>query len=234
MARGGELRGKVALVTGGTRGIGRAVAKGLTSRGCQVVIAARTLPARSRKRDSAAAYACDVRDQDSVEALMRDLRRRFRRLDVLVNNAGISHATADTDRLPPSAWADVIATNLTGTFLVTRAALPLMRRGAVIVNNLSIAATRALAGQSAYCASKHGALGFTRALREEVRGRGIRVVALLAGATDTDIWDQFWREAPRKSMLRPETVAQAVLDAVLLPPEGALEEITLLPAAGAL
>ena len=231
---GSELRGKVALVTGGTKGIGRALCQSLAGRGCKVVAAARTLPRRSRNDGVALARACDVRDPAAVAALVAEVRRKFRRIDVLVNNAGISHPLANTDRLPPATWADVIATNLTGTFLVTRAALPLMGRGAVIVNNLSIAATRAFAGQSAYCASKHGGLGFTRALREEVRGRGIRVIALLPGATDTDIWDQFWPDAPRKSMLRPQTVAQAALDAILLPAESVVEEVTLMPAAGAL
>ena len=112
--------------------------------------------------------------------------------------------------------------------------LPLMRRGSTIVNNLSMAATHVFAGQSAYCAAKHGALGLTRTLREELRPRGIRVIALLPGATATDIWKQFWPEAPRQRMLRPETVAQAVLDALLLPPESTVEEITLMPTKGAL
>ncbi|HJT00684.1 MAG TPA: SDR family NAD(P)-dependent oxidoreductase, partial [Terriglobales bacterium] len=83
-------------------------------------------------------------------------------------------------------------------------------------------------------AAKHGALGVTRTLREELRPRGIRVIALMPGATDTEIWNQFWPDAPRKRMLRPETVSQAVLDALLLPPESTMEEITLMPTQGAL
>jgi NAD(P)-dependent dehydrogenase (short-subunit alcohol dehydrogenase family) len=223
----------VALVTGASRGIGLAVAGLLASRGCSVVTTARQASATARDQKFEF-VACDVGDPPAVDKLLSHVRRKFRRLDVLVNNAGLSHSLAHADRLPPSVWHEVIATNLNGVFLVTRAALPLMRRGAIIINNLSIAATRGFAGQSAYCASKHGALGFTRALREEVRGRGIRVVALLPGATDTQIWNQFWPDAPRKSMLRPHTVAQAVLDIVLLPPQAMVEEITLMPTAGAL
>jgi NAD(P)-dependent dehydrogenase (short-subunit alcohol dehydrogenase family) len=141
---------------------------------------------------------------------------------------------AEVERLPLDTWREVIETDLTGMFVVTQAALPLLRRGGTIVSNLSMAATSVFAGQSAYCAAKHGALGVTRTLREELRPRGIRVIALMPGATDTEIWNQFWPDAPRKRMLRPETVAQAVLDALLLPPESTMEEITLMPTQGAL
>lgn len=228
-----HLRGKVALVTGGTRGIGKAIAEALASRGCTVAVTARR---RSRQRPSPRVhfYPCDLRDAESIRALFVQLKAKCRRLDVLVNNAGMSHPIVEVQSLPLDQWDDVIATNLTGLFRVTRAALPLMRRDSTIVSNLSIAATRSFAGQAGYCASKHGALGFTRVLREEVRPRGIRVVALLPGATDTAIWEQFWPDAPRKSMLRPQTVAQAVLDAILLPPGSVAEEITLMPASGAL
>jgi NAD(P)-dependent dehydrogenase (short-subunit alcohol dehydrogenase family) len=131
-------------------------------------------------------------------------------------------------------WKEVIDTNLTGTFLVTRAALPLMRAGGTIVNNLSVAAVQPFAGMAAYNASKFGALGFTHALREDLRKRGIRVLALLPGATDTEIWGQFWPDAPRKKMISAETVAQAVLHAVSAPANATIEEIRIGPAAGVL
>jgi NAD(P)-dependent dehydrogenase (short-subunit alcohol dehydrogenase family) len=127
------------------------------------------------------------------------------------------------------AWRTVLDTNLTGMFLCTRAALPLMRRGGVIINNLSVAARGVFAGESAYCASKFGALGFTDTLREELRERGIRVVALLPAATATEIWDQFMPEAPRERMMSPDTVAQAVIAALLLPDNVAVEEVRLAP-----
>jgi len=112
--------------------------------------------------------------------------------------------------------------------------LPLMKRGGVIVNNLSIAANRVFPGSSAYNASKHGALGFTNTLREELRTQGIRVIALLPGATDTAIWKTLWPEAPRKKMMSPKTVAEAVVSAILVPDEGTVEELAILPSAGAL
>jgi short-subunit dehydrogenase len=109
-----------------------------------------------------------------------------------------------------------------------------MKRGGVIVNNLSIAAKRVFPGSSAYNASKHGALGFTNTLREELREQGIRVIALLPGATDTAIWKTLWPDAPRKKMMSPKTVAEAVVNALLVPTESTVEELTILPSAGTL
>jgi short-subunit dehydrogenase len=109
-----------------------------------------------------------------------------------------------------------------------------MKRGGTIVNNLSIAAKRVFPGSSAYNASKHGALGLTNTLREELRPRGIRVIALMPGATDTAIWKTLWPEAPRRKMMSAETVAMAVVNALKLPPESVAEELLLLPAAGTL
>jgi NAD(P)-dependent dehydrogenase (short-subunit alcohol dehydrogenase family) len=153
---------------------------------------------------------------------------------VLINNAGIAHSLAAVDQIPVETWKEVIDTNLTGTFLVTRAALPLMQAGGTIVNNLSVAAVQPFAGMSAYNASKFGALGFTHALREDLRKRGIRVVALLPGATNTEIWSQFWPGAPKEKMISAESVAQAVLHAVSAPTNTAIEEIRIGPAAGVL
>jgi NAD(P)-dependent dehydrogenase (short-subunit alcohol dehydrogenase family) len=235
------LRSKVALITGGNRGIGLAIARALIAEGCDVVISARqesTLKRAAkeiaRHRARAIPVVCDVCDLEAVEAMLAALKDRFGHLDILVNNAGVAHANVAVAQLPVESWKEVIATNLTGMFLVTRAALPLMTRGGAIVNNLSISAERVFPGSSAYTASKHGALGFTNALREELRERGIRVIALLAGATDTAIWNTFWPDAPRKKMMSPDTVAAAVVHALTLPPESTLEELRILPRAGAL
>jgi short-subunit dehydrogenase len=109
-----------------------------------------------------------------------------------------------------------------------------MQPGGVIVNNLSIAAKQVFPGSSAYNASKHGALGLTNTLREELREKRIRVIALLPGATDTAIWNTIWPEAPRRKMMKPETVASAVVSAIKLPAESTVEELVILPSAGAL
>jgi NAD(P)-dependent dehydrogenase (short-subunit alcohol dehydrogenase family) len=236
-----ELRQQVALVTGASRGIGLAIARTLAAKGCNLVITGRDEQALRRiSRELASAkiqilvQSCEVRDPQSVDDLFHVLRRQFRRLDILINNAGIAHANLIVDKLPLTVWQDVIDTNLTGTFLVTQAALAIMKRGGTIVNNLSVAANRVFAGCSAYNASKHGALGFTSTLREELRPKGIRVIALLPGATDTDIWKILWPQAPRKKMMSPATVAEAVVNAILLPPNATVETLEILPTVGLL
>jgi NAD(P)-dependent dehydrogenase (short-subunit alcohol dehydrogenase family) len=188
----------------------------------------------SRRKIRIVTYACDVRDPYSVDDLFRSIRREFRRLDILINNAGIAHANLTVDKLPYPVWRDVLATNLDGTFLVTQAALALIPRGGTIVNNLSIAATRVFAGSAAYNASKHAALGLTDTLREELRPKGIRVIGLLPGATDTDIWKTLWPQAPRKKMMSSETVAKIVVESIVLPPQATVEKLEILPTSGTL
>ena len=162
------MHNQVALVTGATRGIGLAIARALAAQGCNLVLSGRDEKALyhiSRELASAKikilAQPCDLRDPQSVDNLFRAIRQQCKRLDILVNNAGIAHANLTVDKLPLPLWQDVIDTNLTGTFLVTQAALAIMKRGGTIVNNLSIVANRVFAGSAAYIASKHGALGFT-------------------------------------------------------------------------
>jgi len=232
---------RVALITGGGQGIGLATARVFTRAGFAVVIAGRNesrlrAAAAELQRDKARAVAqlCDVTDPASVEKLIAAVREDHASIDVLFNNAGVAHAAATVEKLPIANWKQVVDTNLTGMFLVTRAALPLMHAGATIVNNLSVAATHSFPGMAAYNASKAGALGFTNVLREELRKRGIRVLALLPGAVATEIWNQFWPDAPKEKMLSAETVAEAVLHAANAPAAAAIEEIRIGPATGVL
>jgi len=228
-------------VTGANRGIGFEVAAALAREGCDMVITARnakTLAKAALQMEKfggrVLAQACDVRSPDSVDYLFTLVRALHRPLDFLINNAGIAHPNRVISDLPYPVWADVIDTNLTGTFLMTQAALAVMRRGSTIVNNLSIAAERVFPGSAAYNASKHGALGFTGTLREELRPKGIRVIALLPGATDTEIWKTLWPRAPRRRMMSPATVAQAVVDALLLPGNSTVERLVIMPSGRAL
>jgi 3-oxoacyl-[acyl-carrier protein] reductase len=232
---------KVAVITGGGSGIGLAMARIFAANGYSVVITGRdakrlqkAAATISADKKQVTGIPCDVRDPASVERLFRQVSKHHSTIDVLINNAGVAHSLAPVDQMSVETWKDVIDTNLTGTFLVTRAALPLMRAGGTIVNNLSVAAVQPFAGMAAYNASKFGALGFTHALREDLRKRGIRVVALLPGATDTEIWSQFWPDAPKEKMISAEAVAQAVLHAVSAPANTAIEEIRIGPAAGVL
>jgi NAD(P)-dependent dehydrogenase (short-subunit alcohol dehydrogenase family) len=177
---------------------------------------------------------CDVRDPKSVAALFTALKSQFGHIDILVNNAGIAHPLVNVQDFQLETWREVIDTNLTGLFLLTHAALPLMKSGATIVNNLSVAAKTVFPGMSAYNASKHGALGFTDSLREELRPRGVRVIALMPGATDTGIWEQFWPEAPRARMMSPASIAEALIAAILLPDNATVTELVITPTGGAL
>ncbi len=236
-----RLSGRLALITGANRGIGLAIARALGREGCHLIITGRDERALSLARQElekfnvpVLAQSCDVRSPDSVDYLFALVRQLRQPLDILINNAGIGHPSRTVDQMPYPTWMNVIDTNLTGLFLVTQAALAVMKRGSTIVNNLSIAAERVFRGSAAYNASKHGALGFTDTLREELRPKGIRVIALLPGATDTAIWDALWPKAPRRKMMSPETVAQAVVDALRLSGNATAEKILVMPSGGTL
>jgi NAD(P)-dependent dehydrogenase (short-subunit alcohol dehydrogenase family) len=243
----GRLSGKSAVVTGGNRGIGLAIARTLVAEGCNILITGRNraalkdakteldaVAAHLKPRPEVVAERCEVRKPDSVDAVFALVKKSWGRLDVLVNNAGVSQPMISVEKTPLETWNEVIETNLTGFFLCTRAALPLMARGSMIINNLSVAAKQIFINFAAYNASKHGGLGLTLTLREELIPKGIRVMALMPGPTDTAIWEQFWPDAPRNRMLSADSVAQAVLTAVLLPPDANLSELVLVPMKGAL
>lgn len=232
-------RARVVVITGGSRGIGLATAQAFAAQGDQVIISGRDAgrlksAADQIRSDQIDKIVCDVRDPASVEQTFQQIDSRYGTIDVLFNNAGVAHALTPVEKLAPETWREVMETNLTGMYLVTRAALPLMGAGSSIVNNLSVAAVQPFSGMSAYNAAKFGALGFTKALREELRQKGIRVIALLPGATNTEIWQQFWPEAPREKMMKSETVAAAILHAISAPPEASVEELMIGPTAGVL
>ena len=240
------LAGRLALITGANRGIGLAIARALARAGCNLIITARDEPALAKARHEleklqpaklhlhVLAQSCDVRSPDSVDYLFALVRGLRKPVDILINNAGIAHPNLTVGELPYPTWMEVIDTNLSGLFLMTQAALAVMKRGSTIVNNLSIAAERVFPGSAAYNASKHGALGFTNTLREELRPKGIRVVALMPGATDTVLWNTLWPEAPRRKMMSAETVARTVVDALLLPENTTVEKVVVMPSSGAL
>lgn len=239
MAKKQRLEDKVAVITGGSRGIGLAIAQTLAEHGCRVVVAARNAKSLKAAGDTlrrmkVETVQCDITDPAQVDNLFGAVRKKHSRIDILVNNAGVAHSLAPVQKLSLESWKQTIDTNLTGMFLCTRAALPLMAAGGTIVNNLSVAAIQPFEGMAAYNASKYGALGFTNVLREELRKQGIRVLALIPGPTDTDIWEQFWPQAPRDKMVSASTVAEAVFHVVTLPASTTIEEIRLRPTIGSL
>ena len=237
-----KLAGQVAVVTGAGRGIGRAIAGALSREGAAVVLAARSaseLDGVGREIEQtggrALAVPTDVRQEASVEALVRRALAEWRQVDVLVNAAGVATFAPVTDSKLDD-WDQMLAVNLRGAVLCCRAALPAMmgRHRGTIINVGSVVTSRSLAGSAAYTASKYALLGFSRVLAEEMRPHGVRVGVLSAGATDTPLWDATPAAPARDRMLRADQVAEAALLMAGLGPNASLEEVTLLPAGGIL
>lgn len=205
-----RLEGKVVVVTGASRGIGRAIADMFAAAGARVAGCAR--------RASGDVLACDVGNEGDVRRFADEVVARFGPPDFVVNNAG-TVARARLEELSSETWGAILGSNLTGTFLVTRAFLPAMRarRRGRIVNLSSISGREGTAGLTAYCAAKHGVVGLTRALAEEVRGDGIQVNAVCPGSVDTEMLRVGMPGA--KADMSPVDVANVVLYlAVYAPP----------------
>jgi NAD(P)-dependent dehydrogenase (short-subunit alcohol dehydrogenase family) len=190
------LAGKVAIVTGASRGIGAAAALALGEAGASVVLAARTTAqaeANARQINAAggkaAAIACDVSDYAACQRLVQETTERFGPPDVLVNNAGVIEPISMVGEADPAEWARSIEINLIGAYYVIRAVLPgMIERGhGDIINVSSGAAHRPLEGWSAYCAGKAGLAMLTRSIDLEHRPAGIRVFGFQPGTTDTDM-----------------------------------------------
>jgi 3-oxoacyl-[acyl-carrier protein] reductase len=230
---------EIAVVTGGTRGIGWALAMGLARRGAAVALCARDARAADRsaaelKSSGARALGagCDVRDEAPVAAFAERVRKELGTPTLLVNNAGVGRFAALAE-MSLAMWDEVIDTNLRGMFLVTRAFLPGMleaKRGAV-VNVSSLAGRNGIANGTAYSASKHGVLGFSKSLMLEVRQQGIRVMAVCPGSVNTAFFDGDTPFDPNRGrILLPEDVARATLDALELPERALVSELDIRPA----
>ncbi|HEY6547428.1 MAG TPA: SDR family NAD(P)-dependent oxidoreductase [Vicinamibacteria bacterium] len=192
-----RLEGRRALVTGGGRGIGRAIALALADRGAEVAVAARSraeveeVAGEARRRGvRAAALTADVGRAEDVKALVRGAREALGAIDILVNAAGIA-PSAPLVKTPDEMWHSVMAVNLSGVFYTTREVLPEMaeRGWGRVINIASIAGKAAMPYIAAYTASKHGVLGLTKVAALEVAARGVTVNALCPGYVDTPMTD---------------------------------------------
>jgi NAD(P)-dependent dehydrogenase (short-subunit alcohol dehydrogenase family) len=214
----------VAIVTGGSKGIGLGIARAFVARGMQVVISARNERELAKavdelgRGDLVAAVAADVQRAEDADRLIKETVARFGGLDVLVNNAGLGTFARVAD-MSIEAWRQVIDTNLSGVFYCCHAAIPELRRrgGGYIVNISSLAGKNSFVGGAAYCASKAGLNAFSEALMQELRYDNIRVSYVMPGsvATDFGVVDGNDRNSPNDSWkLTADDVARVVVDLV--------------------
>lgn len=247
------LRGRVALVTGGGRGIGAAIAAALAGAGATTIICGRSQPRLQSTADDiqkqgghCEARECDVTRLNSVQALAKYVTDRHGRLDILVNNAGVGGFDAPLYTLPPHKWDDIINTNLRGVYYCIAALVPVMletlKAGAKsasgeaapspigaghIVNISSIASKNALPNGAAYAASKWGLNGLTYSVAEELRAFGLRVSLVCPGSTNTDLSPHTGKNVGK--MLQPTDVARAVSLIVAQEAQSFASEIILRP-----
>lgn len=232
-----------ALITGASSGIGKATALAFAKAGIDVALVSRSVDkltsvceAVSHTGVEAKAYevdlACVSQVQEKMQAIALDGD-----IDILVNNAGMGY-TATLTETPLSDWQQVIDLNLTSVFQCIMGILPRMRtRGTgTIINISSIAAKQAFPNWGAYSVSKAGLIALSQTLAQEERAHGIRVTAICPGAVNTELWDTQTVNAnfDRSKMLTPEIVAQSILHAALLPQQAVIDELTIMPSAGAL
>ncbi|HZH42004.1 MAG TPA: SDR family oxidoreductase [Gemmatimonadales bacterium] len=228
-----SLTGKIALVTGASRGIGLAVSDELRAAGAHVVRLARSLSDGSSERQTD--FRCDVSDAGQVDRVVGKVLKDLHAPDIVVNNAGIFFIKS-LEETSVSDFAQAVSVNLVGPFLVSRALVPhLVKRGTGhLVTIGSIADHMGFTGSAAYGATKFGVRGMHESIVAELAGTGVRTTLVSPGPVDTDIWDPIDPDSKdgftkRKDMLRAEDVAEAVFFAVTRPPRTAITEIRLLP-----
>jgi len=227
------LTDQVALVTGAGRGIGRAISLALGDAGCHVAALARSLDeieeTASLIRDNgrrAAAIRCDVASPEGITQAHREAVETLGPIDILVNNAGffvlrpiLQTSLADFEQ--------TMAVNLRATFLLTQAVLPSMieRGRGTILNTASTSSKRWYVGQGAYCAAKHGVLGFTKVLAEEMRPHNIRVSAICPGGVNTRMVQEERDDIVPEEWMDPEDIGRVAVFLATLPPKAAIDEV---------
>jgi short-subunit dehydrogenase len=231
----------IAWVTGASKGIGRSIALALARSGRDVAASARSegqLVSLVEELQTfgveALAVPCDIRNEEEIRSTVAQIRTVLGRSpDILINNAG-GGGWLPFSKVSIEEFDDTIRTNLTGHFLCIREVLAgMLERGkGTIVEILSTSSKRAYLNGAAYVTSKHGALGMIESVRDEVRTKGIKVIGIIPGATETDIWSEEMRGKHRERMMQPEDVAQAVVRLLELPDRALPEELILRPIGG--
>ena len=237
-----SLEGKSCIVTGASSGIGLAVARRLAREEVRLCLVARSMEKLQavalelgQAGEKPLVAAADVANEEQVRRAVEGALSRFGAVDVLVNSAGTTYFTPMADTTQEQ-WDQVIDSNLKGVFLSCKYVVPhmLLRGSGDIVNVASIAAHQGFENSTAYCAAKHGVLGFSRALALEVRKRGLRVITVSPGSVDTPLWDPMEYSPDRSKMLRAEDVAESVVAALTISPTAAVDELVVMPRDGVL
>ncbi|HSM84180.1 MAG TPA: SDR family oxidoreductase [Nodosilinea sp.] len=233
-----------ALVTGASRGIGKATAQALAQAGYDVALISRSLETLKPVQEelmthgvTVKAYAVDLAQMQGLGEQLAAVLDDFGPLSAVVNNAGMGY-TGALATMPLADWQRVMDLNVTSVFQCLQAVVPVLRAsgGGTIVNVASVAARSAFPDWGAYTVSKAAIVALSRVLAVEERAHGIRVVTVSPGAVNTPIWDTDTVQADfdRTAMLSPAVVAQTILHTILLPPGAVIEDLTLMPAGGAL
>jgi NAD(P)-dependent dehydrogenase (short-subunit alcohol dehydrogenase family) len=233
-----SLKDRKVIVTGGTKGIGKALTLALIKQGAVVGIVSRNSD-RSLIDLGAQFYAQDLGELDRVTSAIANLVNQLGGVDILVNCAGMGYIKNLSD-MPLADFQKVLDLNLLSVWQACLGVLPKMRsqKSGKIINVASIAAKQAFPGWGAYSASKFALLGMTQALAAEERSHGIQVMSICPGSVDTPLWDTLDPEVSaqfdRKSMLEPETVADAIISMLQLPASAIISDLVLMPNAGVL
>jgi len=232
------LLNKIVWITGASSGIGKATALALGAVGARVIVTSRTQKDIDKvtgeiikNGGTAISGCCDITKKGEIERLVNTIVKTWGEINILINGAGLWAFNEITD-ISEHEWDMQLDTNLKATFLCTQAVLKGMKinKNGHIINIISIAGEQPFNNCTAYCASKYGALGFTEALRLETRELGIKVTAVLPGATDTPGWKN--TDLDRGKMLSPASVAEAIVNVCSLPDDCMAEKIVLRPQGG--
>jgi 3-oxoacyl-[acyl-carrier protein] reductase len=215
----GKLAGKVAIVTGASRGIGRAISVALAQETATIVLAARSIQQLqitaeqvTKAGGQARIVHVELTEEQSIRNLIQVAGEKLGRLDILVNNAGVTHS-AELQQTSTEDWQRCISINARAPFILCREALPLLKKAqaAYIVNIASVVGVKGYPLQSAYTASKHALRGMTISLAEELRGSNIRVHLLCPGGVDTDMVDRVRPDIAKDELIKPQEIAELVL-----------------------
>jgi 3-oxoacyl-[acyl-carrier protein] reductase len=234
-----QLQGKTVAITGASRGIGKETATLLGGLGANLVLGARDVrmleEAAAGIETATLALPLDVANESSVKRFTEEALHRFGAVDVLINAAGTGTFSSILD-LSVEAWDEMMNVNTRGTFLCCKyfGKMMVSRGAGTMINVVSVAGTTALPGCGGYSASKFGVLGLTRVLQAELRGKGIRVTALLPGAVHTSFWDRIENKPDTSLMIPVESLAKHIVYLLCQPGGSVIDEMTVMPPLGVL